>query len=365
MFRQLQPLRPHRLGAFVLVGILLIAVQTSWAQVAGAVAPLVPNGGLNVIVKSQYRRLIFPQTIQRIAVGDTDILSAEVISSRELLLLGRETGRTTLIVWFADRSSGEYPFSIERDLSVLARALKRVNPTIEVESAPDRDALILTGRVPDLLVSMTAEAVARNYLDAGNRPGTAQPLVASVPPDATAAPATAPGPGGPAQPVPAPAVQLRGTTQTSGSVINLIQLDTLPAASEQKILDAIRTIGGGAVTVRRVLYGSVPDDTRDTLVLEGQVQNQVALMRVLTVAARLFAGETVTEQGIQVIADESGALADRSQTQSSSQTQLGGERPRRSSAGPAAAGLPTRCARTSDGRRQWKRPAAASCPSSR
>jgi Flp pilus assembly secretin CpaC len=250
-----------------------------------------------------------------------------VISSRELLLLGRETGRTTLIVWFTDGSSGEYPVSIERDLSVLVRALKHVHPTIEVESAPDRDALVLTGRVPDVLISMTAEAVARNYLDAGNRPGAAQPLVASaVAPEPSAAPATAPGPGASTQPVsaPTPAVQLRGAAQTSGSVINLIQLDTLPAVPEQKILDAVRTIGGQAVTVRRVLHGSVPDDTKDTLVLEGHVQNQVALMRVIVVAARLFAGETVTEQGIQVIADEAGGLADRAQTQSSSQTQLGG-----------------------------------------
>lgn len=328
MLRAIQPPRLYRLGTLALGGLLLTAVPLAWSsQVAGTDTPLVPNGAVNVIIKSQYRRLKFPQTIQRIAVGDTDILSAEVISSRELLLLGRDTGRTTLIVWFVGGSSGEYPVSIERDLSVLARALKRVNPTIEVESAPDRDALILTGRVPDLLVSMTAEAVARNYLDAGNRPGNAQPLVASaVAPDANAPPVAPPGPGAAGQPVPAPApaVQLRGAAQTSGSVINLIQLDTLPAAPEQKIVDAIRTIGGQAVTVRRALYGSVPDDARDTLVLEGHVQNQVALMRVIIVAARLFAGETVTEQGIQVIADESGGLADRAQTQSSSQTQLGG-----------------------------------------
>jgi Flp pilus assembly secretin CpaC len=322
MLRSIRPLWLYRL-TFALGGIFLTAVPSVRSQVvAGTVAPLVPDGAPSVIIKSQYRRLKFPQTIQRIAVGDTDILSAEVISSRELLLLGRETGRTTLIVWFTDGSSGEYPVSIERDLSVLARALKRVNPTIEVESAPDRDALVLTGSVPDVLASMAAEAVARNYLDAGNRAGAAQPLVASTP-DANAPPAPTPGAGGQG-PAPAPAVQLRGTTQTSGSVINLIQVQTLPAAPEQKILDAIRTIGGQAVTVRRVLYGSVPDDTRDTLVLEGHVQNQIALMRVITVAARLFAGETVTEQGIQVIADEAGGLADRSQTQSSSQTQLGG-----------------------------------------
>ena len=96
-------------------------------------------------------------------------------------MLGRETGRTTLIVWFANGSSREYLFSVRRDLSVLEHALKLVNPSIEVESAPDRDAIVLTGRVPNVLVSQTAEAIARSYLDASNnRRGAAEPLVAAL-----------------------------------------------------------------------------------------------------------------------------------------------------------------------------------------
>ena len=281
----------------------------------------------NVVIKSQYRRLTFPQDIQRIAVGDTEILSAEVISSRELLVLGRETGRTTLIVWFANGSSREYRFSVQQDLSVLERALKLVNPSIEVESAPDRDALVLTGVVPDLLVSQTAEAVARNYLDAGNnRRGTAQPLLAAPPPpDAGAAPAPAVPGAAPQAPAASPAatVQLQGMPATSGTIINLIQLETLPPLPEQKIREAIRTIGGQDVTIRRVLHGNVRDDSRDALVLEGRVPNQIALVRVLVLSAQLFAGQTISAADIRVVADEAGALAEQTQTQNA-QTQLGG-----------------------------------------
>jgi hypothetical protein len=151
----------------------------AYAQVPAALNAQAP-ATVNVLIKSQYRRLTFNQEIQRIAVGDTEILSAEVISSRELLLLGRETGRTTLIVWFTNGTSNEYRFSVERDLSLLDRALKSIDPSIEVESAPDRDALVLTGTVRDITASMAAEAIARNYLDAGStRQGGAQPLVAS------------------------------------------------------------------------------------------------------------------------------------------------------------------------------------------
>ena len=267
-----------------------------------------------VVIRSQYRRLPFPQDIQRIAVADTEILTAKLITSREVLVLGRQTGRTTLIVWFGDGSSREFAFAVQRDLSLLERALARVHPSIQVESAPDRDALVLTGLVPDLETSLTAEAIARNYLDAGSDGAVAQPLVAT-PPAAGAAPQA---------PAPAPAnTQLRGPLTSSGAVINLIQLDTLPLVLEAKIRDAVRAVGGQDVTVRRVIRGDVRDDAADTLVLEGRVPNQTALVRVLMLSAQLFTGQAITESDIRVLADEAGALTGQMQTQTV-QTQLGG-----------------------------------------
>ena len=300
-------------------------------QVPAPQAPNGPAGELSVI-RSYHRRLAFTQDIQRIAIGNTDILSAELLTSRELLVLGRETGRTTLIVWFANGASLDYIFSVQRDLSVLERALERVHPSIDVEIAPDRDAIVLTGLVPDLVVSQTAEAVARNYLEAGgNARNAAQPFIAAPPagpPDA-AVPAPVPGaaPQNAPQQAPAaepgPSVQLQGTLQPSGSIINLIRLESLPATPEQKIQDAVQAVGGQRVTVRRVLRGNVRDDASDTLVLEGRVPNQIALVRVLTLAVRLFTGQTIATDDIQVVADEGGALTDQGDTQAN-QTQLSG-----------------------------------------
>ena len=284
-----------------------------------------------VVIRSQYRRLPFAQDIQRIAVADPEILTAELITSRELLILGRETGRTTLIVWFTNGSSREFAFAVQRDLTVLERALKRVHSSIEVESAPDRDALVLTGTVPDINASMTAEAIARNYLDAGSvERGAPQPLLSTAPPDPVAVPGAAAPPVPPNAPAPQPAPtaassQLQGAVQPSGAVINLIQLDTLPPLPEEKLLDAIRLIGGQDVTVRRILQGNVRDDATDTLVLEGRVPNQTALVRILVLSAQFFAGQTLTAADIRVLADEAGGLADEAQMQSqSAQTQLGG-----------------------------------------
>ena len=300
-------------------------------QVPSPQAPNGPTGELSVI-RSYHRRLTFTQDIQRIAIGNTDILSAELLTSRELLVLGRETGRTTLIVWFTNGASLDYIFSVQRDLSVLERALERVHPSIDVEIAPDRDAIVLTGLVPDLVVSQTAEAVARNYLEAGgNARSAAQPFIAAPPAGAPDAAIPAPVPGAAPQnapqqaPVaePGPSVQLQGTLQPSGSIINLIRLESLPATPEQKIQDAVQAVGGQRVTVRRVLRGNVRDDSSDTLVLEGRVPNQIALVRVLTLAVRLFTGQTIASDDIQVVADEGGALTEQGDTQAN-QTQLSG-----------------------------------------
>ena len=292
---------------------------------------LQPPEPLIVVITSQYRRLPFVQDIQRIAVADPEILSAELITSRELLVLGRQTGHTTVIVWFANGSSREFRFAVQRDLSVLERALKRVHPSIEVESAPDRDALVLTGLVPDINASLTAEAVARNYLDAGSGDrGVPAPLLAAPPPDVAGGAPGAPAAGQnlPAAqvsvPAPAAASQLQGVVQPSGTVINLIQLDTLPPLPEEKLLDAITLIGGQDVTVRRVLHGNVRDDASDTLVLEGRVPNQIALVRILVLAAQLFAGQTISAADVRVLADEGGALADQARTQAQTTQQLGG-----------------------------------------
>ena len=267
-----------------------------------------------VVIQSQHLRMPTPRDIQRVAVGDTDILSAELVTSREILVLGRAAGRTTLIVWFANGTSTEYLMSVQRDLSLLQRSLKVVHASIEIESAPDRDAIVLTGTVPDILVSQAAEAMARNYMDAGagGGRGSVQTLVA---------PAAQP-PGADPAPAPPAAVQTEGAATPSSAIINLLQLERLPLSPEAKIQDAIAGIGGHEVTIRRALRGNLRDDARDTLVLDGRVPNQIALVRVLTVAAQLFAGQAITAQDIRVVADEGGALAQMQQAQA--QTQLGG-----------------------------------------
>src|SRR5262245_23007746 len=179
------------------------------------------------VIRSQYRRLSFPVDIRRIAVAETSIVTAELVTNREVLLAGRQTGRTTMVIWFANGQVREFPVAVQADLTVVERALKALNPTIEVESAPDRDALVLTGTVPDLRTALDAERYTRNYLAAGaNGRVGAQPVVAAPSPDLNAAPP--PPQGGapantPAQTVASPPAQPTQNQAGGGAVINLIR----------------------------------------------------------------------------------------------------------------------------------------------
>jgi pilus assembly protein CpaC len=302
----------HRFAALGALLLASAAVGRPAVQAQPAATPAVQT-----IIKSQHVRMPFANEIQRIAVGDTEIVQADLINSREVLVLGRETGRTTLIIWFTDGTLREYLFAVRRDLSVLQQALKLVHPSIEVESAPDRDALILTGRVPSVAVSQTAEAVARNYLDAGLRgAGAARPFLSAQ--SQPAAPATGvpvpPGvetqpPAGQAPAPPGDVGRMQGTLPPpTGTIINLIQLETLPALPEEKIQQAIQNLGGQHVTIRRVLQGTVRDDAKDIFVLEGSVATQVALVRIIEVAAQVLTGQAINQENVRVIADEAGAL---------------------------------------------------------
>lgn len=293
--------------------------------VADVVAQSATTTVVDTVLKSHYLRLPFDRPVRRLAIGDAGLASAELVTDREVLVLGRDTGRTTLIVWFADGSLRQSVVSIQRDLSVLRDALHRIHTSLDVQSAPDREAIILTGIVPTIDLSQAAEAAARSYLDAGATRGGGRPLVVAPSTPDAASPGATPAAGtaaitgavvgGPAAaPTIAPeAVRVQGELRPNGSVINLIRLEQLPPLPEERIRAAVASLGGRDVTVRRVQRGVVRDDSRDTLVLEGRVPSQVALVRVVSVAAQVFAGHSVTEEEIRVVADEGGALIGSSQ----------------------------------------------------
>ena len=267
------------------------------------------------VILGMHARLELGEDVERVSVGNPRVLDVEILSSRELLALGRSVGRTNLLVWYADGTTDDFRWTVERDLLLLQRILRDIHASVTVESAPDRDALILRGVVPDLRYSRLAEAAAVNYLRAGTgqASGGGSTLL-SVAGQLPGAPDAGPESGADASPDGSPLlgaslVRTGGAAAAGGGgppVINLIRVGDLPTTLEERILDAIRPLGGEQITVRRIVLGEIPSDAADTFVLEGEVAGQVELSRVLIAAAAVVTGRTSSD--IQVLANEAGAL---------------------------------------------------------
>ena len=241
------------------------------------------------LVQWTHARLAFGKDIERIAVGKQSIIEVEVIGGREVLMLGKEVGRTTVMVWYADGSNESFLFSVSPDLSVLGSALREIHPSISIHSAPDRPVLVMRGKVPTADYRQAAQQAAMDYLLSGQRGGI-QPAAAMG--------------------LQAGAPTMGMSTSMASPIINLIKVTQKPKPIADKLKEAIASLGGEEVTVRRLQFGEMPNDLFDTFLLEGEVRDQVALTRILNVAARVVGGSPLAggEAGIDVLADESGAL---------------------------------------------------------
>ncbi len=308
--------------------------RTAATPVANYVSPRsgILQGPQHTLRVHTHLRLPLDKEVERVAVGSSEILDARLLNTRELLALGNKPGQTSILVWYVNGEIEQIDVVVTADLSLLERTLTTIHPSLKVEKAPDRDALVLTGRVPRAVYSRRAEDIANAWLNAGP---TQQSILVGEAAQAVEDAQTSASADGKAG-------------RKSGGVINLIQVEGLPEfgaamPAEDQLMAAIQSIGGEKVTVRRIQKGATPDDEADILVLEGEVPDQIALSRVLSLAYKLYVGNvkgpdvTLTDgvtgttrifegddlaigDDIDVIADEAGSLfsdnrSNRQQTQ--------------------------------------------------
>ncbi|MEM9175876.1 MAG: pilus assembly protein N-terminal domain-containing protein [Myxococcota bacterium] len=299
--------RRGRLRAAVIAIALLFSLSAPGAAFAT---------GLDSLVIGENTRMVFERDLVRIAVGDPGIAAVQMITNREILVLGRRAGQTNVLLWFVDGRVVEHTVSVQRDLALLSDALRAIHPAIRASSAPDQNAVVLRGIVPEARYSRAAEKMTRDYLrggstTAGGRSGSL--ILGAGGEEAGAATADAAEESGAAEETAALDFLLEDARdRRGGRVINLIRVDDVPPPLEERLARAVADSSVEGISVRRLTAGVLPDDGRDTFVLEGQVRTQVDLVRALLAAARTIDDRVRAEQ-IRVVADESGSLAGQSQ----------------------------------------------------
>lgn len=206
---------------------------------ATALTDFLTNGGMRdgatlTFVEGSLGRLKFSKAISADQVGVTMAndeiakVNAESVRSNEFVVTAKKVGRTNLIVWFKDGEPETYQIVVKRDLSVLEGALRSIHASIEVQSAADRNALILTGTVPDGVAAKRAEDAARSFAEAS-------------------------------------------AGETAGKVINLIRVQSAVSAMEATLTTQIAKLGAPGIQVSRVQRGALADDASDVFVVSGTV----------------------------------------------------------------------------------------------
>lgn len=239
---------------------------------------------LKNLVESTQARLLFSKEIgTRVAIGNEEIAKVEeIVSSREIVLIGKKIGTTSLMVWFKDGSVEQFMFSVTRDLTVLQSALSEISPTIVVEIAPDRDAIVLTGTVAHKDDYESAQKAAQDYLAAGTKTKAEGKEQAQASPGAPA-PLTA-----------------------QGQVINRLKITSASLPLERVIAKASEILGAKDVTVERILHGDRPNDQYDQFVVKGTVRDRGMRDEVLAKAGQIVKRFDPTPKNSRTIEETSG-----------------------------------------------------------
>jgi Flp pilus assembly secretin CpaC len=221
------------------------------------------------IITRQSHIITEAKDIQKIAIGDPDVVDVVIVKKREILLNALAPGRTTVILWFDDGSRKDRVVQVEFDLTLLREQLGRVHKAITVETSTDGKFVLLRGEVPNPDVVQSAIDTTSKYLEA----------------------------------------QLPGT-KASNKIMNMMTATGRSLTIEDKLYDAIRPYSTD-IKISRISQTAI-EGSAETFIFDGTAPSQTALTQLLIVIDRLLGGPG---SGFKVVLNESGGL--NSATQSS------------------------------------------------
>ena len=128
------------------------------------------------IGKSSLMRM--PSAIQRISVGNPEIVDISVINPMQLYMLGKNYGSTNLMIWRKDGATMVVDVNVNIDAERMEKKLRALMPDeTGIRVHPAADSVILTGLVSSASRAKYAEDIANAYIREIGR-GLAIPVVA-------------------------------------------------------------------------------------------------------------------------------------------------------------------------------------------
>lgn len=143
------------LTAYVLAICFLILIATpAWA--AEPIEPLAVGAGQS--------KMIAVAGLERAAIANPEVADVAVISRSEMLLVGKQTGMTTLMVWSVN-GRRTYQVEVSAGDNAIAAEIKRLLGYPDIRVAKVGKTIIVEGTVTDQYQRLRSEKVAQAYGD--------------------------------------------------------------------------------------------------------------------------------------------------------------------------------------------------------
>jgi Flp pilus assembly secretin CpaC len=111
--------------------------------------------------------------VARVSISDPEVASAVIISPTQIQLIGKRVGVANLVLW-DDETSSRYTIldiAVHRDVSVLAKQLKFLDPGIRVEPLAAQNSVVLSGDAQTAESAQLAVELAKAFFAQQGRGG--------------------------------------------------------------------------------------------------------------------------------------------------------------------------------------------------
>jgi len=145
--------------------LLLAALAASASYLRAAQQPVTQPGVEQLLVGTGKTRLLdMPVNVERVSVASPTTAEAVPVSPRTLMINGKASGETSLIIWLADGSRREYDLLVSVNNARLEAAREQIKREFDdkVELTVDATYVYLTGLVPDLFEAERAVSIAKS-----------------------------------------------------------------------------------------------------------------------------------------------------------------------------------------------------------
>lgn len=149
--------------ALAVLACLAIARPTHAQDVTSAVS----SSGVIQLALGNSHVVSHPVVIRRISIADPNIADAVPVSSMEIVVNGKSSGTTTLLLW--DNSGGRrmYQVHVSPDVVSLEEDLQRLFPNDSIALRSSGGSVILSGRVSEQLTAERITSIAEGFLGVG------------------------------------------------------------------------------------------------------------------------------------------------------------------------------------------------------